>query len=77
MTDKPLFDRAALEDIVSTAQAQRVRHLGNAWQESSKGVRWSGLGVVLAWALAVLGAQYVSGAHAGNGYGSYNQVAKR
>jgi hypothetical protein len=45
MTDKPVFDRAALEDIMSTAKAARVRHLGNAWRQSPKGFRWSGLGV--------------------------------
>jgi hypothetical protein len=77
MTDKPIFDRATVEDIMSTARAQRVRHLEKTWQQSPKGLRWSGLGVILASCLAVFGAQYVSGAHAGNGHGGYSQIAKR
>jgi hypothetical protein len=79
MTEKPSFDRAALEDIMSTAKAQRVRHLGKAWQESPKGIRLSGLGVIIASCLAVFGAQFVNGAHAGNGHSGYfhKLVAKR
>jgi hypothetical protein len=79
MTDKPVFDRAALEDIMSTAKAARVRHLGNAWRQSPKGFRWSGLGVIVASSLAVTGAHFVTGAHAGNSHSAYfhNLLSKR
>jgi hypothetical protein len=79
MTDKPVFDRATIEKIMSDAKCNRIRHLGNAWRESPKGVRWSGLGLSLAFCLAIFGAQYVSGAYAGNGHSGYfhKLVAKR
>jgi hypothetical protein len=79
MTDKPIIDRATIEKIMSDAKCQRVRHLGNAWRESPKGIRWSGLGLALALCLTAFGAEFVSGAHAGNGHGGYfhNLIAKR
>jgi hypothetical protein len=79
MTDKPIFDRATVEDIMSTARAQRVRHLGQTWQQSPKGVRWGGLGVIVASCMAVFGAHFVTGAHADNGHSGYfhNLTAKR
>jgi hypothetical protein len=79
MTEKPIFDRATLDEIMSTAKARRVRHLGQAWRESSKGVRWSSLGLAIAFGLTFFGAHYVNGAHASKRQDGYvhNVVVKR
>jgi len=79
MTEKPIFDRATLDEIMSTAKAQRVRHLGQAWRESSKGVRWSSLGLAIAFAFTFFGAHSVNGAHASKQHDRYlhNVVMKR
>jgi hypothetical protein len=79
MTDKPIFDRATLDEIMSTAKAQRVRHLGQAWRESSKRIRWTSLGLAIVFGLTFFGAHYVDGAHASKGHGGdfRNEVVKR
>jgi hypothetical protein len=55
MSNKPLIDRPDIEKIIKAAKRERAEYMRRKFEKPSIAVRWGGLSVLIASAVAFIG----------------------